>query len=753
MTHQNPTQAGRTATAPYNFIPLPEKVIPAEVLPDHDSYDGKRFTGTITCRLDTKTPLYTRTMLTPEQHQAYAGDFHTFLVEHPAEAAAFFHHGDPSKEPVIPGSSLRGMLRTLVEILSYSKVDWVTGKKLVYRAVGDRSSLGIKYRSQLLGTQNQTPLPYPNRSVRGGYLRRRGSDWYIQPAQEHLGESIVHVNYTDANQVTHGSYGTHRTYDVYVQPAARVPDNRGQRGTADLILNIAITRFVQPRTGTRQPGWEEGVLIESGQMGKLPPQPGQHPKHMHCVIYAPNTTIPQDKWLKVPDDIWAAYQEDLKISREAKNTPRELKDGSPLFYLVDSHGDLVFFGPTMMFRLLYPHSPHDFIPAEIRDPSIIDMTDAIFGYVRDEDPGNDHPQHYAGRVRFSDARRVDVTTDPWHSEQLIKPQILSGPKPTTFQHYLEQSQPDDSGKLKHYADIPQNIKIRGHKLYWHRGNDFSSHLHVFNQPNLGTQDTLIKPVKTELTFEFKINFENLTAAELGALLWAIELPAGDNQERCHRLGMAKPLGLGSVKIRVESLQIQDRQHRYQNLFQKAEWDDGGPKEGQNTATYHEAFEAYVTGHLGVGGPYGAQPRIQMLLTMLRFPGPNLNAIRYMTIQPNQFKDRPVLPDPLRVFPAANAASPVTSHGPSSPQTPVQKQSPGEGLSIGSRVRFTIKAIEGNEYWGELAGCPENYIGILPKSATQEKPFKVEQMVRCTVVRIEENSADDEVNVYLERDST
>ncbi len=125
----------------------------------------------------------------------------------------------------------------------------------------------------------------------------------------------------------------------------------------------------------------------------------------------------------------------------------------------------------------------------------------------------------------------------------------------------------------------------------------------------------------------------------------------------------------------------------------------------------------------------------------------------MTIQPNQFKDRPVLPDPLRVFPAANAASPVTSHGPSSPQTPVQKQSPGEGLSIGSRVRFTIKAIEGNEYWGELAGCPENYIGILPKSATQEKPFKVEQMVRCTVVKIEANSADDEVNVYLERDST
>ena len=42
----------------------------------------------------------------------------------------FFYTEERSK-PVIPGSSLRGMLRSLLEIVSYSKMKWVTDEKLL----------------------------------------------------------------------------------------------------------------------------------------------------------------------------------------------------------------------------------------------------------------------------------------------------------------------------------------------------------------------------------------------------------------------------------------------------------------------------------------------------------------------------------------------------------------------------------------------------------------------------------------------
>ena len=63
----------------------------------------------------------------------------------------------------------------------------------------------------------------------------------------------------------------------------------------------------------------------------------------------------------------------------------------------------------------------------------------------------------------------------------MTPKILAGPKPTTFQHYLTQQEPDTiqeivKGKSKsrmdldHYgSNTPHDTTLRGHKLYWHRG--------------------------------------------------------------------------------------------------------------------------------------------------------------------------------------------------------------------------------------------------------------------------------------------
>ena len=61
--HDNPTHKGR---APYNFVPLPDKVVAVNVdnIPEQNEYTNN--TGYIDCSLTTESPLYTRCAMSPE---------------------------------------------------------------------------------------------------------------------------------------------------------------------------------------------------------------------------------------------------------------------------------------------------------------------------------------------------------------------------------------------------------------------------------------------------------------------------------------------------------------------------------------------------------------------------------------------------------------------------------------------------------------------------------------------------------------
>ncbi len=179
--------------------------MPAPVLDDgtapwqkNDVYVPGLHSGWIDLTIRAETPLYVRCAPPVE----YASEEEPRTNRHRQE---FFHHGDPQR-PVLPGGSLRGMIRSLVEVLAHAKLtcSLFTDRRLIYRAVGDTTSLGIRYRDAVLGS-NQAQMPqmrfeYPVNRLRGGYLRRRGSDWFIQPAQDTVnGETFVHVEYDAAN--------------------------------------------------------------------------------------------------------------------------------------------------------------------------------------------------------------------------------------------------------------------------------------------------------------------------------------------------------------------------------------------------------------------------------------------------------------------------------------------------------------------------------------------------------------------------
>ncbi len=158
--HANPQSDDRRARAPYNFVPLPDMIVPAQPRPDRDRYYPDRHTGIVHCTLTTETPLYTRAALEPDEYG--------YRNRQSKDKDEFFYVDPSTKEPVIPGSSFRGMLRNLVEIITYSKPQPVTDRQLFFRTVDD-TSVGRTYNTR---TRD---------AVLGGIFRTDGVRHWIEP--------------------------------------------------------------------------------------------------------------------------------------------------------------------------------------------------------------------------------------------------------------------------------------------------------------------------------------------------------------------------------------------------------------------------------------------------------------------------------------------------------------------------------------------------------------------------------------------
>lgn len=181
--HKNSRDSQRIASAPYNFIPLPEVMVTAvdnaNQLPHHNTYAnaGYAHTGYFDVTLTTKSPVYVRAPLTLQEFEKQErGDEPKDNFRALMKNKADFFYTRQKDAPVIPGSSLRGMLRGLLEIASYGKMTRVTDKQLFYRTVDD-TAVGEHYRSQMVEDLGETEVkpnrraPYYASRVKGGIFR------------------------------------------------------------------------------------------------------------------------------------------------------------------------------------------------------------------------------------------------------------------------------------------------------------------------------------------------------------------------------------------------------------------------------------------------------------------------------------------------------------------------------------------------------------------------------------------------------
>jgi len=723
--HRDP-RPDRKAKAPYNFVPLPDKVLLAGELPAQNTYHTDRHTGWLDCVLTTSSPLYVRCGVLPSQFdQVEAKDLADFFYTNPA-----------TLEPVIPGSSLRGMLRTLVEIVSYSKVQPVTDEpKVTFRAVAAS-------RQDPLASPYQDALGKYGRNVKAGYLEQRGDQWFVRPARQPAGlglpgrDSYLKVKERsiqddDIPGLIKFNQPRYRPqyHDVSFDAEAR--QDRSGRSYIHVV-----------RIGPRDAGYShQGVLVCSGNMLETASAGIQSPRRNHALVLDADGKAEATPINKQAVKDYLDSLTDFQREPPFDNRYGCLVDGRPIFYVEDD-GQVIMFGHCPNFRVPArlvgqerAATPLDFVPEALRDSSETDLAEAMFGYVEpDEKAGR--PVVCAGRVFISDATLEPGQEAIWFADEPITPKILASPKPTTFQHYLVQTRPNDRGRLHHYASpTPGDTVIRGHKLYWHKGDVSQDQIAEMEKvaPN-DTQHTEIKPIRSGVSFSFRIHFENLTDVELGALLWLLEMAAHDNYRL--KLGMGKPLGLGAVKVGGK-LHLTDRPARYAHLFRDDGWATGEKSDvddAWSSATH--AFEQWVLSDRELN-PRGATAlkdveRIKMLRFLLSWPGPSKEETRYLQIEHpqhgNEYKERPVLPTPAGVLLDKPEVTPVQhEERPKPPVSPRDRPRSPEELIPGQVLEGMVRGIAD---FGAFVDVGVGHDGLVHISElSEERVARVEDVVR------------------------
>ena len=538
-----------SAFSPYNFVGLPKQVLTLSQEESsqvraglHGEYMADRHHGVIHLKIETLTPMYTKSAL--EINQEGSQSDHRY---------DFYHHGDRNN-PVIPGSSLRGMLRMMVEIASRGYLETPKSYQLPFY---HRFMAPIK-KNENLKTEYFRALKNNNQlTVRAGYIAMRHGEPLLYPAKPITTPGVpynfVRVKSDDLNGFRYDDHTWLK--EIYFQPA-RVARNPNRPA----IIDVPLARVEWG--SSKEQGWLEGRLVKTGEMQKK----------KHEYVFG---MWDESHAIKVPEEVWESFKMDFwqrssgqtydpkdSLVNEWSHIIRDEVDiGNqyiPIFYVAERN-KVKYIGATKMMGIPDKFALKHVIPEQVRLPDEkdfgLDLASAMFGYVN-----QDSHEAIRGRVIVSDAIWKG-NENPFLDDEYLVPFTLNGPKPAAFQMYLKQN----GNGLVTYHD--QNAEIRGRKMYWHKPwvKDTDLFAKHYDAKNLKAIDTVMRPVKKGQLFYADIRFYNLSDAELGVLLWVITL---DPAKYAFHLGMGKPLGMGSVKLET-ILELENRQARYRRLF------DGG----------------------------------------------------------------------------------------------------------------------------------------------------------------------------------
>lgn len=209
-------------------------------------------------------------------------------------------------------------------------------------------------------------------------------------------------------------------------------------------------------------------------------------------------------------------------------------------------------------------SKSDKIPNEFKECTNIKklcFACRLFGVTgNSEEKKEDNMVAHMGRVFITDAK---TSADKEKLSEVITLKPLGEPHPSLARFYLKKGTYDEDG-----------AKIRGRKFYWHHSDkikangNYKSYLKSITTSAKEAYNSSLSFIKPNNTFEFEVEFKNLTDEELGVLIYSLELEEG----LLHKFGKAKAFGFGSSKIEIQELLLKSK-NRYTSFETSYEKED------------------------------------------------------------------------------------------------------------------------------------------------------------------------------------
>lgn len=590
---------------PYNFIPAPPRKTDDPDLGDHrpvtqDRFYLDRITGRIRVTMEAITPLL---VPDPVSCREEGNGHKTFQL--------LF---DKDGKPLLPSSSVRGMLRSAYEAVTNSRFGRFSykdhSKRLAYRMEAREGLRLIPARIEsgkvrlLTGTSIVGTDGKPDVLYAAWLPRYSGSNKSTDNA----------VKYPDGSLPQHG--------DEVVCCVRKIEHkNRFHywnvfkiaKGSDKEKLNCSPTSREQKEV-KKIHGW---VCVTNANINR---------KHDERVFFCEGKTLDsfpltdelRRKWEELIGNYQEIHKDDLEKRKKQACKPDEylgskpgqtawsrhvyrqedleLRDGTLCYARLSSDRKRVeALFPVMISRDLYPASPWELLDSSLRPAFRIEElspADRVFGWVPADSERLGGASQRQAAVRG--LLRVGTVTCASSREDSVEEfarggfplAILAAPKPQQGRFYVAKTpngEAQSDGKNKLEAGYACGKGLRGRKIYPHHagldGNYWKNPMEdrtqspngpwqEYRRPRKGNQEqrddqnrSMLGWIKPGTRFDFDIHVMNLSKVELGALLWLLNLPAN----HFHRFGGGKPLGFGSVQLRVEAYDLwtgEDLKRRY-----------------------------------------------------------------------------------------------------------------------------------------------------------------------------------------------
>lgn len=465
-------------TAPYNFVPLNEKVFypswseqVTQDLPFSDSEDG-----VIEVKLKNVSPLFTRDGAL-EKHSAH------------------IMGKDGKRHYFIPGTTIKGMLREIVEIMSFGKMQEdkdFQNRWFGYRDVANRMNKA-KSAEYLKKVNNAIP----------GWLSKEGERYFFTPCDGQLEK--IHSIEVGLNFPGYNPNGSIWETNVSVGSDSNHYPTYPEREKDGISYRIVCTGLMQ--------GKKHELLFPSDRGDSIP---------------LSEETIRAFKSIYEGTPDFAKEKEGKGCFLMALEKGYEI----PVFYLKMQNGQEIL-GMSRMFKLPFRNNVRQQVEIlQKADKTRHDLGETLFGYTGDD--------NLKGRVQISHAFMEGTVED---SELIETKGILGTPKASYYPLYLKQQHSP-------YKTYDENEGIAGRKLYRIHSKGTTTQLPQGENKNVGTT---FKALPAGQTFTLRISLHNTREAEIGAILAALTFNM--TPDVFFNLGMAKAFGFGKCHIDKEDITL------------------------------------------------------------------------------------------------------------------------------------------------------------------------------------------------------